>query len=462
LADPTARPELHPAVAARLHVSQGEARVVLTDTRDGQELVIGEREWAALRCADSSRDIDGVRVALQARGRRVSSNDLGGFFAELARLGMLRGPEDEDARPASHAAPIGADEAARPLRGLAGYRFVCRGQGHCCETYGSIIFTPEEELRARSACPDILDGDHSRERLFAPERGIRDLGASCVARVDGGCAYFIRPGGCAVHHAKGLDAKPKGCQFFPLVCADDGENIHLSVRPECACVFDSLTETEAPTLLEGVLGDSSSLPAWVPIYRIPERIAWTSADEISRAEFRQRRDALVSQIDDDVARSLWDTGKMPASGDVRDATAPESGLVALTDTLDGLLGRRGLWDAEGTYVMSTLRRWSEAMKKWVATGDPPPPPIQPAEERFALRALAYGDALIRRGSVSEELCRTALLIWSARIIGRYPADHGSKRDEQPLALSFSLAQASGLWDHYAPTQKSGPRTGAKS
>jgi hypothetical protein len=102
------------------------------------------------------------------------------------------------------------------------------------------------------------------------------------------------------------------------------------------------------------------------------------------------------------------------------------------------------------------------MHKWAATGDPPPPPVQPTEEHFALRALAFTDALTCGPSVSEELRRTALLIWSARILKTYPADPGDEQDHQPLALTFSLARACGLWDRYTIDQKSGTRTSATS
>src|SRR5688572_3533829 len=83
------RPRLGEHVLARRHASGSTSQVVLDDLRGGRVLVIDERAWTFLSCADGTRDVAGIRAAASRLGARASEADLAGFFAKLADAGLL-------------------------------------------------------------------------------------------------------------------------------------------------------------------------------------------------------------------------------------------------------------------------------------------------------------------------------------------------------------------------------------
>ena len=167
-----------------------------------------------------------------------------------------------------------ATDPKRRIHALPGYRFRCDGGGDCCSTYGSVVFSPEEALAARSSCPSILEGGRSAKIAFTPELGSQAEGPLCVTKIGGRCAYYNETSGARFTKA-GAAAKPQGCQLYPLTYFDDGVAIQL-VRPECLCVFSSLDDPSAPALTESAPKMEPSLPSWVPVRKLPLRLLWAT------------------------------------------------------------------------------------------------------------------------------------------------------------------------------------------
>ena len=91
-----------------------------------------------------------------------------------------------------------------------------------------------------------------------------------------------------------------------------------------------------------------------------------------------------------------------------------------------------------------MGRADDALAAWLKGETDLPETGIDAHERFAIRALAMGTTLTTAESVGDACRRIALLIWSARLLeakstGLEPVSH-------PLALTFSVTTALGLWD----------------
>ena len=83
------RPRLSLTVSARRHIVHGESIVTLHADHKDLVLSIGEREWTVLRCADGTRDIDGIVAAVEKSGRAVRQDHLIAFFDELETAGLI-------------------------------------------------------------------------------------------------------------------------------------------------------------------------------------------------------------------------------------------------------------------------------------------------------------------------------------------------------------------------------------
>jgi len=262
--------------------------------------------------------------------------------------------------------------------------------------------------------------------------------------VNGACAYLDANAGCQIHDRRGSDAKPKGCQLFPLAYVDDGAHINLTVRPECACVFDSLELTPSSPPAGAPPDTPTHLPDWIPVERLPERIIWSTGETVTREAFRERRDAWLHHASPDIARALWE-----ASGNSDDASytatdSPRSYLKNLHARLGVHQMKRLEWDAPEGHMMRSLGRWRDALGAWLNGEQPLPMPHRDEYERFAFRALAMGTTLTQADSVMNAYQRIALLIWAARILANEPA--GRESVSHPLALVFSMTTALGLWE----------------
>ena len=132
-------------------------------------------------------------------GRRATLAVVRAFFEQLDGAGLLaEGLEDGGHHPD---API----ARRPVAPLEGFALVCDGSGTCCRLYPTTTFLPLDVVRARSACPSILDGGHHPERVFTPiaSSAAPSWQPSAVAMIDGRCAYLDDDNRCRIHAAAG-------------------------------------------------------------------------------------------------------------------------------------------------------------------------------------------------------------------------------------------------------------------
>ena len=426
------RPILSSAVAARRHLHDSAHHIVLTHTDTGDELVIGPREWDALLAADGTRDIEGIRLHMQRHGRRVSIEHLQSFFSSLIDASFV-GFESESA--GNNVQPHATDPKRR-IHALPGYRFRCDGGGDCCSTYGSVVFSPEEALAARSSCPSILEGGRSAKIAFTPELGSQAEGPLCVTKIGGRCAYYNETSGCEIHQKAGAAAKPQGCQLYPLTYFDDGVAIQLSVRPECLCVFSSLDDPSAPALTESA--PKSSLPSWVPVRKLLETVLWTHIPT-----------APVS-VGGHIARDSTEAGLPARLWSQVSAQPPESALHTMQTALHTLVARRKVWDAHHGHTLQSLQRWHGALAhskslsvEWTGFS---------REEAFAFCAnLAAGD-FAESPSLYTGIRRFLLCIFSARILRARDA----LTTAESLSMVFSLARATGLWGVLDRTTQGGP------
>src|SRR5262245_58846168 len=271
------RPSLADHVLPRRHFVGEKRLVVLHDPDAGRTACIGEREWAVLRAADGTRDLEGIASAAAVRERPVRSDHVAEFLADLERAGMLREgpPAREDAR--EEAAPTG-----RPWRALADFRLRCDGSGSCCRIYPTTVFSPLEVARARSLAPEVLDAGQRATSAFTPERGstLPPWRARAVTMVEGRCAFLLPSNRFVLHERAGTAAKPAGCRLYPATFADDGACVRVSFAPECRCVIASARASHgaahaiahAPLAQEPLSGDRDrldveALPAALPLSR---------------------------------------------------------------------------------------------------------------------------------------------------------------------------------------------------
>jgi len=422
------RPSLHSAIAARRHVVGDDTHMLLTDTRTGRELIVGTREWQTLSEADGTRDLEGIRIALRRHGRRVSIAHLVAFFDTLREVDfigeVLQAPEPSPPH-------LGFSDSALVMP-LKDYRFRCNGAGHCCETYGSILFSHQEALVARGSCPDVLDGGHNTTSPFTPERGGIPSGPLCVTRVEGACAYLGDERRCSIHAAAGAQSKPKGCQLFPITYFHDGEHIQLSVRPECVCVFQSLDDPDAPTLEAASPGADSPLPSWVPVRQLAESVSLDENIQLTRGEYRVWRDELAGRLgDSDLITNLWQRCSVISF---------QEALSRVQTQLTTLVGRRSLWDAREGFVMRTLERWQQALSLDLAESDTAHD-FDPYEA-LAFRAALYGGDWTEAPTLHDGMQRLLIAVVCARKL----TAASSVTHDTSLANVLAVARATGLWD----------------
>jgi lysine-N-methylase len=329
MAQEISRPRLAQYVAARRHVAGGEALVALYDLRDGARdglLVVGEREWTVLRCADGTRDLDGIACAAAARGAAARVDHVAAFLARLGAEGLLA--EGVEATAAERAASLDATPAiepsrleallaarsTRPLDPLRGHHLACARCGACCGAYATILFSPLEALRTRALCPEILDSGVTEELLFTPERSAAydgpasARGVRVVAATGGRCALLGADRGCSLHARGGAEAKPAGCRIYPRTHVDDGLAIRISISPECPALFARPSGGE-PLAPEGGATGADLAPE-VHVDSLPERIPLAAAREARRGDYTAWSRRLVAVLEaggaaPDAARALW-------------------------------------------------------------------------------------------------------------------------------------------------------------
>lgn len=437
------RPKVGSHVQVRRQVVGEESRVLVHLPERVAQL--GEREWAVLRMADGTRDLEGLRLAAARAGVRISLEHVRAFVHELARLGVFEEAPGPDNEP-SFARDL-------PVVPLPAYHFRCDGEGQCCIQYDTILFSPVEEARARALLPELRQAGVDPARMFLPERGL-DSPLSVASRVDGGCAYLDAHGRCRLHALAGAEAKPRGCRIFPAQPLDVGDAIRVAPRPECACVFASAGLTEGAPWVDAARGSELPLELYVP--RLPARVR-VGPEIVDASALVRFCDALTPS--GDLAAYCWRLaeGVRAAGLDVRedalpplDTAAVRAALARVAESAARVEQRVGTWRAPRDGAATGVRWVREAL---AGLSDGLPEAREPADEALYLRAglhlalssraLSSGGPSSREGfDVEGELRERALAMW----IGRAFRDEARELREasHPIAIVEAMARGHGL------------------
>ena len=317
------RPRLAEHALVRRHVIDGAEVVVIHDTRSGDLLRMGPREWDLVAGADGTRDFDALVLAAARRGALRRASEVRAVLDYLHAAGLL-------ADGLGHPSPVDEGEPARPLDVLPGYGLTCDGSGDCCSMYGSVIFTPLEAARARALRPEVRGAGDREERAFTPERGSTLEGALAVALVDGRCAYLTDDRRCSIHIAAGEQAKPRGCRVYPASFIDDGERVRVSVGTECPCVFASVDREGGVPLVDPVARTRADLGPLARVTALPEILAITAGTTAPRAAVVAWSRAVAAglpAVDDraaDIVALLWSLARAIGAHGLDEAAARDA------------------------------------------------------------------------------------------------------------------------------------------
>lgn len=441
------RPRLAIYVAARRHVVDGESWITLHDLRSSEVLRLGEREWTVLRCADGTRDIEGIIAAVEGLGRGLSRPHLEAFLAQLEARGLMVAGVQEveserranawlDRSPAVTEAQLAEQQRRRRGRRVSpmeGYRLRCHGRGACCTVFATMLFSPIEALTARALCPDLLDGAAHGAAVFTPERSAlvdgpaSAHGVHAVAAVDGSCLYRRLPDRCELHGAGGAASKPAACRHFPLTAVDDGQRIKVSVVPECACVFDSLERDEGEPLVDPGVSRGDQLEPSLHVRSLPDRLRLTSEGTLERSAWLdwsavlERALADAGRIDGvslawRLARQLEQQGVVepPAIEGAPEPLEPLArGCRELSRAARRFAGRSAAISGTAsptTWVARTVSKAAVLADGWGGEVE--------RDEAFYLRATFFGHLLVGPHPIVEALRRRAVRLLIARSFGR--------------------------------------------
>lgn len=443
--------------------------MVIHDLETGGLVKLGEREWKLLSCVDGTRDLDGVLLAAEQIGAGASRAALQGFLDELVRAGLVvkRRVDLEKSATGEPWVP----PASRTLDVLPGFRLRCDGRGSCCRLYASVLFSAEEEARARALCPNVQNAGKAPEQAFLPAAGLRrDTGLSATL-VHGRCAYLDDDDRCRIHAAGGADAKPAGCRLFPIELVDDGESVHVSVAVECACVLASVAPGEPGELLVPHEAQTAAdLPSETVIDELPQRVWLSIPDrEATRPElvrWSRALSAVLPALEDAVgglvrlAATVESRGlDEPAGGWsawAKDpADAPSISCAALVPWAEHLVLRasRRAQDDEAWRSARDLARQSMRWVGLAAAELLEPESIarfasQPTteEERFYLRAVVHAYGFSGALSLADALRDRALRLLVARAMPRVCPESLAEDPaaRHPLALVEALMRGHGL------------------
>ena len=448
------RPRLSHDVLARMHVADGEAKVILHELASGAVLEIDRASWRALVLADGTRDLDALALALSREDLYRGEADLRALLTELNDAGVL-----EDGLPTpSPAAPVAPPEAPldRPLEVLEGYTLVCDGTGSCCRFYGSVAFGPRDAREARSI-GEALSLPIAGSELFTPVTGAQldEDDVRVVAQVDGRCAFLERDGRCAIHRRRGPEAKPLPCRFYPATLVDDGAAVRVSLGPECACIFASVGRADGTPLVPADARTLRDLPSDVAVMHVPDPVPLTETRTASREALSRWSAALsraLTSSEVDAAALAWHLAEVvEREGLALDAL--ERALLA-PPAINGVEPWLRALSERASPSAATQESWrgatdlSRGVARWIARAlEPVDLDLAPADgpsERFYLRALAHGHRLAVEGrTLSHGLRDRATRIFAARAMATVePPPHTSAR--YPLALLEAAMRNLGL------------------
>lgn len=449
-----ARLPFHPRLAehalVRRHVIDGEEIVVIHDTRTGDLARTGTREWSLLAAADGTRDLAGLTLAAAKSGalRRVS--EIRGILERLQSMGLLAdGIDQADPLP---------ETIDRPLAVLPDFSLTCDASGACCGVYGSIVFTPHEAARARTALPLVRDGGNHEARVFTPEHGTDASGRLAVALVDNCCAYLGGDGRCGIHAAAGIDAKPATCRIYPATFVDDGETIRVSLGVECPCALDSVGGSGGAPLVPESARRTADLPEGARVVALPDPLALTDVASVPRAAYvRWSRLLAAEPSPADPVAALWSLAdaverdgldevellaalSSPASPDVN-AVIPW--IRALSERADSRVESASAWRSARDRSLVASRAIAGAAASLL---DPAAlalalaaPALEPIAEAFYLRAVIHGHQIVGRLPLAAALRDRAVRLLVARAMGAL--DPSARR---PLTILEAMMRGHGI------------------
>ncbi len=482
------RPALSAQVMARRHIVEGDLRVVLHDASSDKFVVIGEREWSVLQCADGTRDVLGILAAARQRGRHIRREHLEDFLEQLQTSGFLEDDltsTDGNAPGHSQAAEpsaiaeealegLRAMVAEHPLEPLPGYRFSCDGGGTCCKQFQTILFSAREALQAELLCPELPHGLAQDELTFTPERGVgfepwsHSHGVRAVTLTDGRCAFLESDDQCQIQQIGGPDVKPAGCSLFPALFTDDGESIRVSVAPECSCVFRSAKGSNGEPLVSPEMTLGKDLPRAAYVRCLPDRIVVIPTKTVSRARYVLWSREVFNWLRDarhtrklDAAAMLWalarhtearglvdPTGVEPAE---LDATDLVPWLERLEDTSRRCANNRAQWSTTADLALDVMQSITAACQRMLQGTNPLPRTSNHSaeDEHFLCLTLVHGHQLVDDRPLVTALRDQAVRMIVARSIAEATSERRrGPRDEliwgHPLALTEAAFRGQGL------------------
>ncbi len=465
------RPRLANHVLVRRHVVDGEVRVVLHDQQRGDAVQLGPREWAVLEAADGTRELEGIVVAARRTGGWARVAAVRELLTTLTGRGMVEPGDAAEADDSTSAADAAArvsiepatsetDAAPRALVPLAeGLR--CDGGGTCCRLYGTVMLSKVEAHRVVAVLPSWRVGPLGPDRWFTPMRGSEPTAVVTAVARDGACGWLQDDGLCAVHAAAGAAAKPRGCRLFPRVFVDDGEAVHVSLKPECPCVLDPGTD-DAESLLEPGWSDAAQLPVEVVVDELPSSLALDSTRTVTSAQVREWVRALKRRpAPRDLAATLWamaaalEREGLAADLDEAWTASPPAGeavhpwLMALHAQSATRAREHAAWRSEHDLVrqastalamLTLVLRDLAALNEALHIRAP-----EPAQEARYLATGLHGYRWFLRDSLVGVLRDEALRVWMARSLPAAAPQHGEDPHwRAPLALVEALLRAHGI------------------
>jgi lysine-N-methylase len=444
----------HPRLAehalVRRHVIDGEETVVVHDTRSGDLVRMGTREWAQLAAADGTRDLAGLTLAAAKSGALRRASEIVMILERLQGMGLLAdGIDRADPPPAS---------IERPLFVLPDFSLTCDASGACCGVYGSIVFTPLEAARARAALPLLRDGGAREEQMFTPEHGTDASGRLAVTLVDNRCAYLGGDGRCGIHAAAGADAKPSTCRIYPATFVDDGETIRVSLGVECPCALDSVGVAGGAPLVPESARNRADLPAGATVVALPDPLALTDAVAVPRAAYvRWSRLLAARPSPADPVAALWSLAASVEQGGLDEAatlaalaspTLPDVNAVlpwiqALSERADSRVTSASAWrSARDRSLTASLEIAAAAASLRdpaalaAALAAPSPAPVA---EAFYLRAVIHGHQIVGRLPLALALRDRAVRLLVARAMSAL-----APAQRHPLTILEAMMRGHGV------------------
>ena len=455
------RPRFAEQALARGYRAGAKLRVVLHDAESGVAVDVGLREWLVLAAADGTRDIDGLTLAANREGARLTPDAVRGFLRDIAELGWLADGLAE-ARPTS---PVGIADAAtgdRPVHTLPGYLLACDGRGACCRFYPTVLFSSGEAAVARALCPEVLDAASRQEQAFFPHRGSDARAGLAVVSVGGRCAYLADDDRCSIHVAGGARAKPLGCRAFPAQFVDDGEALGIGPSLECACVFASIGSTEGEPLVPDHIRRQADLDAAIVVERLgPVVVASVGRVEPIEAHRAWTRAVLEAPAPTDAVAAAWSLAiavessglaVVPAVAALASAKSPDAievmpWILALATRAAKKVRESAGWRADGDLAREAIRLVADAALRLVDRGldGVDAPPNDPSREAFAFRAFVFAHGPARRRAADVALRAFAVEIAVARsLAGVFETRPFHPALREPIAVVFSVVRAHGV------------------